>query len=94
MTTQSSGGQDKDDGVHDGFKEVEGDQATDTSHTLDGSDKDTHEHGAGCVDEEEEGSGYDREKGGSDESSDGKGDQGVGEKLSSLLLGDTSSLRG
>lgn len=66
VAAETRGGQDKDDGVHDGFEEVDCDQATDTCHAGEGTNEDRHGDAAAGVDEQEQRSGDNRQESRSD----------------------------
>jgi len=86
VSAKTGGTEDEDDWVHDGFETHDGDQADDTSDTVERTDEDDHEESAERATGEENGSRDDREESSSDESTDGEGDETVRQELGSLLV--------
>lgn len=92
VSTETGGGEDEDDRVHDRLEEHDDDGEVDTSLAVDATDHDGDDGAGNSVDPEEDGSGDDGEESGTDKSSDGKGDETVRQESRALAVGDTSLL--
>lgn len=92
VSTETSGGQDEDDWVHDRLEEHDDDGEVDTGLAVNATDHDGDDGASSGVDTEEDWSSDEGEKGSSDESSDGEGDETVRKELRSLGVVDTGIL--
>jgi len=78
--------------VHGSHEEEDNDEDTDTSNTVERADGGSASNGETGVDNEEEVGLEDRRKSSGDETTDGEGDQGVGQHLRTLRVADTTVL--